>query len=362
MRDILTGSPGLPSIAAGVFLAIATTFANGGCTASRPPRAAVSAPEWKSPIAHDHVLAGKVWAVAKGREIELDDLARVLERTDFVLLGEQHDNADHHRIQADLLGAMIAAGRRPAVAFEQIDLEHQAAVDEVLDSSPWPNDAGVEQLATRVAKAAGWEKSGWPPFQTYRPVFETAIAAGLPIRAANLSRSMMNRVFASSTPPKKGRDDVAVRDAGLLAEVPLPGPARASMSADIEESHCGYASAGMVEKMVEAQRRRDAVMADALALADSRAAWKGAVLVAGAGHVRKDYGVPLYLRRVVPSRTMVSVAMLEVVPGTDRPEGYASLLHAGELPFDYVVFTPRADDEDPCEKFRASLEKMKKKR
>jgi uncharacterized iron-regulated protein len=287
----------------------------------------------------------------------------VLERADFVLLGEQHDNADHHRLQADLLAAMIAAGRSPAVAFEQIDLEHQAAVDQVLDASPWPNDAAVTKLATGVAKAAAWEKNGWPPFAMYRPVFETAIGAGLPIRAANLSRNAMNEVFAASTAPKKGRGQtVALRDAGLLAEVPLPDPARLSMSADIEESHCGYASASMVDKMVEAQRRRDAVMADAVAMADSRAAWKGAVLVAGSGHVRRDYGVPLYLRTLVPNRSIVSVAMLEVVPGKTQPADYAALLHSGDLPFDYVIFTPRADDKDPCEKFRAGLEKMKKKR
>jgi uncharacterized iron-regulated protein len=363
VRDILTGSPALPSIAAVVGLAVAAMTTNGGCTASRTPREVVSAPEWKSPIARDHVLAGKVYAVGRGWQIDLDDLARVLERSDFVLLGEQHDNADHHRIQADLLASLVAAGRRPAVAFEQIDLEHQAAVDKVLDTSPWPNDAEVEKLATRVAKAAAWEKSGWPPFQTYRPVFETAIGAGLPIRAANLSRSAMNDVFAASSTPKKGRGEVvALRDSGLLAEVPLPDAARLSMSADIEDSHCGYASDAMVEKMVEAQRRRDAVMADALAVADSRGAWKGAVLIAGAGHVRKDFGVPLYLRRLMPNRSIVSVAMLEVVPGTVDPAAYAELLHSAELPFDYVVFTPRADDKDPCEKFRANLEKMKKKR
>jgi uncharacterized iron-regulated protein len=360
VRDTLTFRIGLPSIAAMVWMAMLT---GGGCTASRPPRAAVVAPQWKSPIARDHALVGKVYAVARGREIDLEDLARVVERTDFVLLGEQHENADHHRLQADLLASMVASGRRPAVAFEQIDLEQQNAVDKVLDTTPWPNDVDRPKLAVSVAKAANWEKNGWPPFRLYSPVFETAIGAGLPVRAANLSRSSMNAVFSASAPPKKGHGEaMAVRDKGLLAEVPLPDPARLSLSSDIEEAHCGYATASLVEKMVEAQRRRDAVMADALAIADSHSAWKGAVLIAGSGHVRKDYGVPLYLRRVMPNRSVVSVAMLEVSPDAQRFEDYAGLLHTAELPFDYVVFTPRADDKDPCERFKAGLEKMKKKR
>jgi len=29
------------------------------------------------------------------------------------------------------------------------------------------------------------------------------------------------------------------------------------------------------------------------------------------------------------------------------------------LPFDYVWFTPRVDESDPCEKFREQLEKMR---
>jgi uncharacterized iron-regulated protein len=319
-------------------------------------------PDWRSPIARDHALVGTVYAIGRGREVELSDLANAISAADFVLLGEQHGNADHHRLQADLLAEMIAVRRRPAVAFEQIDLEHQAAVDRVLDGSPWPGNE-VGKLATRVAKAAEWEKGGWPSFELYRPVFETAILAGLPIRAANLSRTAMGDVFSASMKRKKGRGEaIAVRDSDLLAEVALPEAARVSLSSDIEESHCGYASPGMIEKMIEAQRRRDAVMADALVAANSNSAWKGAVLIAGFGHVRKDFGVPLYLRRIAPNKTVVSVAMVEVNAEALSPSQYAALLHSASLPFDYVIFTPRTDDRDPCEKFRAGLEKMKKKR
>jgi hypothetical protein len=32
----------------------------------------------------------------------------------------------------------------------------------------------------------------------------------------------------------------------------------------------------------------------------------------------------------------------------------------GALPFDYVWFTPGVDAEDPCEKFRKSLERLRR--
>jgi hypothetical protein len=45
--------------------------------------------------------------------------------------------------------------------------------------------------------------------------------------------------------------------------------------------------------------------------------------------------------------------------GAPAPADYAARFD-GTLPFDYVWFTPRADDTDPCEKFKKSLENLKK--
>src|SRR5690606_14186088 len=107
-----------------------------------------------------------------------------------------------------------------------------------------------------------------------------------------------------------------------------------------------YANERMVAAMIEAQRRRDDVMARVLADAGG-----AAVLVAGFGHARSDHGVPLYLRDRAPGVRIVSIGFLEVVPDLTAASGYADVLGVERLPFDYVVFTPRVDVEDPCEKF-----------
>jgi uncharacterized iron-regulated protein len=85
----------------------------------------------------------------------------------------------------------------------------------------------------------------------------------------------------------------------------------------------------------------------------------GAVLIAGTGHVRTDRGVPAYLRRIAPAPRTVSVAFLEVDPKRPDADSYAARFNRG-LPFDYVWFTPAVDDEDPCEKFRKSLERLRR--
>ena len=76
------------------------------------------------------------------------------------------------------------------------------------------------------------------------------------------------------------------------------------------------------------------------------------VLIAGAGHARNDRGVPFALHAQEPGARVASVAFVEVEHGTRSPGAYAARFGSKTLPFDYVWFTPRLDDDDPCEKFK----------
>ena len=128
-----------------------------------------------------------------------------------------------------------------------------------------------------------------------------------------------------------------------------------AMARDIRESHCGQAPEAMLDRMVDIQWARDARMAASLARAGQR---DGAVLVAGVEHTRRDRGVPAHLARQAPAARVASVAFLEVDPAAVKPVDYAARLAGDTLPFDYVWFTPKIDDVDPCEKFKKSLETL----
>ena len=186
----------------------------------------------------------------------------------------------------------------------------------------------------------------------YQPIAEVALAARLPIVATNLPLAVTNKMrsdgLAALEPP-------VTRKLGL--DRPLPEPNLARMAADIRSSHCGYGSEQSVKAMVDIQRARDAQMAQSLIAAGAP---DGAVLVAGAGHVRNDYGIPLYINENVPNKRVISIAFVEVDKEKAEPQQYTLRDGSGRLPFDYVWFTPRVDDEDPCEKFKSQLEKLKK--
>jgi uncharacterized iron-regulated protein len=299
---------------------------------------------WKSPLGRNHNLTGRIWDVSSAQFIDRETLVKRLARADFVLLGERHDNPDHHLLQAEVLRSLIAVGRRPVVGFEMLGRDDASAIADHLAIAPTD--------AAGFGKAVNWNQRGWPDWAMYQPIAEAALQAKLRIVATNLPLA---------TARKMSRDGLAALEPQVIRELgldqPPPEPVFASMAADIRDAHCGYAPEKSLKPMVDVQRARDAQMAQSLIAASDP---DGAILVAGAGHVRNDYGIPVYLRQKAPDKRVISIAFVEVDKHKTEPQSYALLYPNGQLPFDYVWFTPRLNDEDPCEKFKSQFERMKK--
>lgn len=307
------------------------------CATPRPP-----APPWEATVGRAHPLTGRVWDVAAARFIAPDRLLVRLATATFVLLGEKHDNPDHHRLQAWIVEQLLAAGRRPAVAFEMLSDAQADALRRHLTAAPTD--------AAGLGAAVGWERSGWPDWEHYRPIAEAALQAGVPILPANLAPSVARAV---------ARGDARAVDPELVArhglDRPLPAALAESLARELRAAHCGHVPEAMIASMAAAQRTRDARMAESLLAGATR---DGAILIGGMGHVRTDRGVPAYLAARRPGSPVVSVAFVEVDPGHTAPPAYGARFD-GRLPFDYVWFTPGVSDEDPCERFRQPLERLR---
>jgi uncharacterized iron-regulated protein len=299
---------------------------------------------WQAPLWRDHPLVGRIWDVAAGEFIDSAALVERLRHGRFVLLGEKHDNPDHHRLQAWLLRALIAAGRRPAVGFEMFTVDDAPAIARQLATHPTD--------AVGLAEAVNWQRSGWPDWAMYQPIVEAALQANLPVVATNLSPATMRSL---------GQSGAAALDPAFAAQYGLDRPPapdiQTATAEEIREAHCGFASEKQVNAMLLVQRARDAQMAESLAAAGQQ---DGAVLIAGAGHVRRDYGIPTYLASRVPGASVISMAFLEVSQHRLEPTAYAARFRRHTFPFDYVWFTPRVDDVDPCTAFEEHLRKLQK--
>lgn len=316
-----------------------------GCATSSPRAVALPEPEpartWQSPLLREHPLAGHIWDVSQGRWVDEPTLRAELAKARFVLLGEQHDNADHHLLQTALVRGLSGSGRRPALAFEMLGVDQQHLVDEALAHAPGDPDA--------IAQAVSWASSGWPGWELYRPIFATGLELGLPIVAANFPKAQSKELAMkglSAMPPQ------LVSQLGL--DTPLPEAVARAMRAELFDSHCGYMPQEHMEPMMHVQRARDAQMAERLLAADKG---EGAILITGSGHARVDRGVPARLAHLSSGAQVRSVAFIEVAADKHEPQDYAGRFGAGGLPFDYVWFTPAAQREDLCAKLRERMEK-----
>ena len=300
---------------------------SGAKTARSPERT------WVSPLDRQHVLVGRVLDVRHGRWASPADASAAARASEWVFLGEQHDNVDHHLMQASVVAEMVAAGKRPALVAEMLDGVDQDAIDAARAASPDDPDA--------LPRAVKWEESGWPPWATYRPVFAEAMRAHLAIAGAGLDR-VAARGLVKAGLPSLDRD--MVERFGL--EAPLAPAVHDRLREEMRDAHCGFLPEGMLDGMVLVQRARDALLADR-----ALSSRTGAVVIAGAGHARTDSGAPRALA-LASGKAALSIAFIEVQSDKTRPEDYAAAFGVASLPFDYVWFTPRASDVDHCEELR----------
>ncbi|WP_042883624.1 ChaN family lipoprotein [Cupriavidus necator] len=231
----------------------------------------------------------------------------------YVLLGEVHDNAAAQQQRLAALKRAVEQGWRPAIAMEQFDRERQADIERARRERPRDADYLIAQ-----AGGGAWQ---WP---LYRPVVALALEYDLPLVAANLSRADAGKIVRGGLDGLFSADER--RQLGL--DGALPPDLVSAQTAVLDRGHCGNFPKAMLPGMLSAQAARDAVMAQVL----RPHAQRGAVLVAGNGHVRRDIGVPRWL--AADAGKVLSVGYVENPPGD------------GE--FDMAVVVPAVERKDPC--------------
>lgn len=182
---------------------------------------------------------------------------------DVLILGEQHDAAEHQTIEQQVVAALAAKGALAAVALEMADT---GASTSALRPS------ATEQ---QVRNALNWNDKGWP-WTAYGPTVMTAVRAGVPVMGANLPRAQMPESMADNR-----------------LDARLPGPALKAQQQLIRLGHCNLLPEGQITPMTRIQIAKDITMANTLGQAVLPG--KTVLLLAGSGHANRQLGVPLHL-------------------------------------------------------------------
>lgn len=311
-----------------MILCVAMLWSATGCVAvaDKPPAL----------LDREHPLVDRIWDVRSGKFITRAQLfARLLE-SEYILLGETHDNRRHHAIQAQVIDSLHAAQRAASVSFEMIN----DAQGEVLQS----RETGT---ADELIAALRRIEDKWPYARDYRTVFESVLRAGFTLRAANLRQDTIRRIA------RQGETELPHSIQAHLKQAQFSAQQQRAQLDDIVSAHCNMLPANAAQPMVTVQRVRDAVMS--LSMLESLAPVK--VLIAGAGHVRKDIGVPFYLFSHSGNVRSLALGLIEVSSDLDKPQAYSERWGGAALPFDFVWFTPRAERADPCATLRENMKR-----
>jgi uncharacterized iron-regulated protein len=297
-----------------------------------------------------HPLIGVIYdtrgALPDARKVSRDgscqdsgDFWNLLEHPDILLLGEVHDNSEHHRLRARLLHG-------GAVVSEHITTDQVLALARFKETV---RNTGRMLTVEDFKDQLNWQASGWPD-DVAELLFTAALQNKLPIYPGDVPRNTILRLS------KQGQAAIDPKDAARMAlDVPLDAQLDNALITEIGEAHCGVMPKEALAGMAFAQRFRDAHMAGMLLKASEEHG--SAILIAGNGHVRNDRGVPWYLRHRAPGKTVVSVMLIEVEEGQNASDSYVPKGPDGKPAADFLIFTPRAARADPCVSLRARMKK-----
>ena len=269
----------------------------------------------------------------------------------YILLGERHDNPDHHRIQAWVTARLTTrattGGKLPALVMEMFRTDQQAGIDSFRRANPGDSKG--------LGEATGWARSGWPPWDQYEPIVRPIIAQNLPLLASNLPRARLRPIIAKGY---AGLTENERRSLNLHRSI--PGKILDTMDREIADSHCGMLTVDKSRPFTRIQILRDAMFAKAMKDGADKAG--RAILITGNGHARSDRGVPWHLGRAgIGKKDIFALGIVEVAGDMIRAEDYAARYGAERLPFDAVWFTPRTARPDPCAPFKNRKKARQKK-
>ncbi|WP_256077948.1 ChaN family lipoprotein [Massilia sp. YIM B04103] len=230
-------------------------------------------------LAQEVRQTGEIVDLRSGQRLNPEQLLARLAAAPRVIVGEEHDQLSHHRIQQWLLVQLQSQRAQGTVLLEMLNPDQQAKVDEV---KPWLQSDPVVR-SEHVAKLLAWQPS-WK-WELYGDLVMEAMRAPYPVWSANLDRSEIKQLFAAQ-PTLQGKHSNLANESKV----------RAQQEQIIREMHDNQIDAPRLAAMLSVQQQRDRRMAERLLAAPAPA-----LLIAGGYHAAKDMGVPLHVQDLTGS-------------------------------------------------------------
>mgnify|MGYP006291971571 CR=1 FL=1 len=276
-------------LAVALLAALAAAALLGGCAPRRPVAATTQ------PMGVAFLPCPGQFVSTAGERLTLEQVVAEARGADYILLGESHDNACDHGVQARVLEALAATETPPVLGLEMVTVDRQGVLDAF--------GRGEVEL-DGLPEALDWPETWGFGFELYRPMFEVAQRFSLPVGALNVPRRIVDKVS------ELGPMNVAAEDRPYFpAEVVPPAPEQEAMLREAFAMHAHAADGGeaALERFFYVQSVWDSMMAERAVALNRKYGWPVVVLV-GFGHVEHGWGIERRIRRLEPGARVFSVS------------------------------------------------------
>jgi uncharacterized iron-regulated protein len=226
---------------------------------------------------------------SNGEQATVEEIATAAEGVRFVFVGESHNQAEHHRLQAQVIDALHKAGRDVVVGFEMFTRDNQ------VNLAPWTRGVWTDE---QFIENASWKTQWGFDYALYKPIFDVIKRNELPMVALNVPRDWVRQVGRQGigvlTPeqrkwvpdPYLGNEKHKAVFTGLMGGHPMTGPQGDNIYAAQVTWDEGMATSAL--DYMAGRFSRKAVM----------------VVVAGSGHMMYGQGINYRIGRKTGERVL----------------------------------------------------------
>ena len=223
-----------------------------------------------------HFSVGWIINMKTGKAMSFDRLIDQLESGRLILIGERHDNPEHHLIQVQILQALMDRYGLLTLAMESFQKPQQQALNRYMEGS-----SNEETFLKDVDWKRGWAYD----YHLYRPLLLMMREKAWKILAINAPNPIVKKVARSGL----GSLEPGERSQ-LAVDIDLDNKKHRAYLKEVFEGHT-HRDLKVFEYFYEAQCVWEDTMAQNIAEYLSENGGRMVVL-AGNGHIMNKYGIP----------------------------------------------------------------------
>jgi uncharacterized iron-regulated protein len=308
-------------------------------------------------------LIGKLIDTTNGNRVTFNDLIDRIKDIDVIYLSEKHDNEGQHKFQEKVIQALIDKKIAPVLGFEFFSMNGTPHILNFLDSGKVTIYSAKDEkfIEKDLKKKLGWDNQSDTMWKYYFTLLNFARKNGIDAAGLDLDSVLKRRIT------RKGLEGITALErhqmfkSGFINET-----YKNHMFAIFKDVHCGMGHTKMQARLYDTWIARNDKIAHSIVQLVTVNPKRPVVVIIGGGHTEYNLGVIDRVRDLNPVITQVNIGLKEISVSPLKLSDYLDLLDLEGFkpvpPCDFIRFFQRVDYKDPCEKFRKSLEKMKKKK